>query len=937
VESREDAFVKRQLSFLAVLLLTAAAIWYSLSPRFPVAQGLDLRGGMRVTLEPDYGKLEGKKIDAGTMRLVRTVLENRVNSFGLSGTEVRLKGEDQVLILLPGVRKPEEALETLITVAQLEFRHLHNVQSDRNTRARYRMSHTPGDAEKGEPDQYHFYDALTNKPVPAAEVLREARLILKGDALKPNSRPDLDPNNGEPYVSFEFEPQGARVFGTFTRENVEEILAIVLDGEIISAPRIDEPITEGQGQISGGFRNIGEARLLANLLNSGALPIPLAPAETQTVGATLGQESIDRSLRAGLAGLGIVLLFMLGYYWLPGLVACLALLAYAALTFSIFKGLGIFPPIVLDLPGITGFILSIGMAVDGNVLIFERMKEELRAGKTLSTAIEAGFQRAFTAILDSNVTVWIICAILIWLGTPMVKGFAITLAIGNAVAMFTAITVTRSFLQVLTRLPWARNLALYGIRNSWLNLFFPAWRRGAVMRIWEKRRLYFGLSLALAAVSVALVALTPFGMGLKPGIDFTGGSVVEVTFRNADVTRSQVVEVLRAHGIHEATVRIGYSEQPWTRVTVEAADVDAPTAALVRERLSEGEGLESFDPAAYQAGEPGPRFSASALYTDEVTGAQVRAALARPAGNTGTYLNLRGLKVTAEPELHQGPNRLAVAEVATKQLPPTKLHEVKAALGAVGGGAVEPMSRVTSIGPSIAAEVTRNGILSALIGALAMLLFLAVRFAIGGFMNGLKFGLGAVVALFHDILITVGLFALMGSLAGWQVDSLFLTACLGLLGFSVNDTIVIYDRIRENLERRRKGESFSDITDRSMTESFDRSVNTSFAIILALLAMAVFGGETLRLFNIALLFGMAIGTYSSVFVASPLVVLLGRSGASGADQAPARSRSVEPERAAGELEPSPIETAPRGERGGPAEGGPVRTPTTVRPRRNRRP
>src|SRR6185295_8633956 len=166
-------------------------------------------------------------------------------------------------------------------------------------------------------------------------------------------------------------------------------------------------------------------------------------------------------------------------------------------------------------------------------------------------------------------------------------------------------------------------------------------------------------------------------------------------------------------------------------------------------------------------------------------------------------------------------------------------------------------------------------IFSAVIASLAMLLFLAVRFAVGGLANGLKFGAGAVIALFHDVLITVGLFALLGWLAGWQVDSLFLTACLGLLGFSVNDTIVIYDRIRENLARRR-GEPFSEVTDRSMTESFDRSVNTSFAVMLALMMMVIFGGETLRLFNVALLFGMAIGTYSSVFVASPLVVLLAR-------------------------------------------------------------
>jgi SecD/SecF fusion protein len=843
--------LRQILTFVAVLALTAAALWYSLSPQFPVAQGLDLRGGMRVTLEPDYRKLMGQKVDAETMRLVRSVLENRVNSFGLSGTEVRLKGEDQVLILLPGAKNPEEALATLVTVAQLEFRHLVNVATDERPGGRYQMSVLPGDPVRGEPERYQFFDRSTNRPVSTSRVLQEAPLILKGDALRPTSKAGIDPNGTEPIVTFEFKREGAERFGDFTTKNVGEILAIVLDGDIITAPRINEPIRGGEGQIYGGFGTMAEARTLANLLNSGALPVSLVPAETHTVGATLGQESIDASIRAGLAGLAIILLFMLGYYWLPGLVACLALVAYAALTFSLFKGAGLFPPIVLDLPGITGFLLSIGMAVDGNVLIFERMKEELRAGRSLHGAIEAGFRRAFTAILDSNITVWIISAILIWLGTPMVKGFAITLAIGNAVAMFTAITVTRSFLRVLTRMAWARNPALYAVHNSWLNLIFPAWRQGAVMRIYEKRRLYLGFSMALVLASLLLVALTPFGMGLKPGIDFTGGSVIEVAFRDPSVTRSQVVEVLRASGVRDAAVQLVYAQPP--------------------------------------PGQPGDR-------------------------------------------------KVAVANIATTELPPTKLREVRAALDRIGGGSIESLSRVSSIGPSIAAEVTRNGIFATVVASLAMLLFLAFRFALGGFATGLRFGAGAVIAVFHDVLVTVGLFALMGRLAGWHVDSLFLTACLGLLGFSVNDTIVIYDRIRENLDRRRKGEMFSEVSDRSMTESFDRSVNTSFAVILALLTMVIFGGDTLRLFNIALLFGMVIGTYSSVFVASPLVVLLERASADRPQAV--RAEGKRPPTASSGQKPAPQAPAwagtERGQTGMDGEPPTLPASAVIRPKRKRR-
>ncbi|MGV3723848.1 MAG: protein translocase subunit SecD [Actinomycetota bacterium] len=861
--------MKRVLSLLLLLALAAASIWYSLNPRYPVAQGLDLQGGMRVTLEPDASKLEGP-IEPGTMEVVRNVLETRVNSFGLSGTEVRLKGDRQILILLPGVKKPEEALKSISKVAQLEFRHLSNVVSDRNPGARYRMSHTPGNAVKGEPDSYSFTDTSTNKPAPVKEVVEQAPLILKGNYLRATSQAVIDPRNGQPQVSFEFNSEGAQRFATFTSENVGEILAIVLDDEIVSAPNITEAITEGRGQISGGFTTMAEARVLANLLNSGALPVPMRPAETQTVGATLGQESIDRSVKAGLAGLGIVAVFMLLYYWLPGFIACLALVMYASLTFSLFKLLGI----VLDLPGITGFILSIGMAVDGNILIFERMKEELQAGKSLQSAIETGFSRAFGAILDSNITVWVISAILIWLGSPMVKGFAITLALGNAVAMFTAITVTRVLLLAFTAMPWARNPKLYALNNSWLALVFPAWRQGAVLRIFEKRKIYLAISGVLVAVSLVFIALSPFGMGLKPGVDFTGGTILEAAFRDTSITRDQVVAAMAEAGVPDATVRIGRSEQPWTVVTVEATDVTAPDIVKVRERLERSPILNGFDPDAYKAGEPGKTFTATATFTVPVTEQDVRRALAAKQDATDVDLALKGLKVTTQTVQHTGNDRIPVAEVTARQLPPTELEKLTAALNKLPGGTIAPMSSATSIGPSIAREATTLGLVSVIAAVVAMVLFLAFRFAIGGFNNGLKFGAGAAFAIIQDVLIVVGLFAVMGAVAGWQVDSLFLTACLGLLGFAVNDVIVVYDRIRENIRYRARGESFAEVANRAMTQSFDRSFNTNFFIMLALGAMAIFGGESLRLFNVALLFGLAVASFTSIYVATPMVVMM---------------------------------------------------------------
>jgi len=944
--------LKRALSVLLLVILAAASIWYSLSPKYPVAQGLDLKGGMRVVLEPDDTKEDGKKVAPDTMKIVRDVLESRVNSFGLSGTEVRLKGDRQVVILLPGVKNPQEALNSISKTAQLEFRHLNNVSTDRNPNARYKMTHKPGNPALNEPDSYSFVDSATNKPVEQKEVVEQAPLILKGNYLKATSEAQINPTNGQPQVTFEFNAEGTQRFATFTSENTGEILALVLDDKIISAPNINEPITEGHGQISGGFATMAEARVLANLLNSGALPVPLRAAETQFVGATLGQESIDKSIHAGAVGLGLVLVFMLAYYWLPGALACVALVLYSALTFSVFKGAGIFAPIVLDLPGITGFILSVGMAVDANILIFERLKEELRSGKSVHAAVDAGFNRAFSSILDSNVTTWIVCAILIWLGAPIIKGFAITLAIGVAVSMFTAITVTRTLLHLVMSVPAARNENLFALNVSWASLFFPATRRGAILRVFEKRRLNFGLSIFLAVLALVFLAMTPFGMGLKPGIDFTGGTVFEAAFHQP-VTREQVLEAL-PKGV-EATVSIARSEQPGTKVTVTAQGVSQADETVIQDRLSNASVLRGYDPASYKKGEVdapaakpaeakpaantpaanapaanapaanapaanapaanapganapaskpatpaatpatgGKAFQASATYYSAITEDDVRRALNTKTATSDVNLNLKGLSVNVEPISHQGDNAISTALITSKSLNPTLVQEVRTNLEKIGGGMIEPMSQVSSIGPSVAQEVTLNAFASVFVASLAIVLYLAFRFAIGGFINGLKFGAGAVIALVHDVLITVGLFALMGAVAGWKVDSLFVTACLTILGFSVHDTIVVYDRIRENLHHRLRGETFADVSDRSITQTFDRSINTSFTVLLVVAALVLFGGESIRLFNVALLFGIAIGTYSSIFVASPLVVLMERNSDRPSTSGPAPTARVAP-------------------------------------------
>src|SRR5207302_3608869 len=255
-------------------------------------------------------------------------------------------------------------------------------------------------------------------------------------------------------------------------------------------------------------------------------------------------------------GLALVLVFMIAYYVLPGVLADIALLFYAAITFAIFKLGGV----VLDLPGITGFILSVGMAVDANILIFERLREEMRAGKTLHAAIDAGFNRAFTSIFDSNMTTWIVCAVLFNFGAPIIKGFALTLAIGVAVSMFTSITVTRTMLHLVVNFPWARSERAFGLGISWLSNRF---QEGRVLDVYGKRKYYFGFSIAILAVGVAFLVAG----GLRPGIDFTGGSQVQATFTNP-VTLDQINDVLRKDNIRGAQLTRGSTTLVWTTATV---------------------------------------------------------------------------------------------------------------------------------------------------------------------------------------------------------------------------------------------------------------------------------------------------------------------------------------------------------------------------------
>ncbi len=447
----------KQRSLLAFILLLAIVAVVILV-QVPLKLGLDLRGGSQLTLQVKTTEAV-PQITTEKLEAVKQVVENRINPSGVQEILVQVVGEDQLLVQLPGVSDPTEAEQVLQDVAKLDFR---GQKPGSETQFAIELQiRQQKELELAALQQAGDQTAIATK---LAEIQGSQQAIaalfdkteLTGDRLKTAFAQPLQGDNWE--VGLVFNDQGGKEFAALTKNvaGTGRSLGIFLDDRLLSAPRVDAKyaeagITGGNATVSGNF-DAKEAGRLAQQLKGGALPVPVEVVENRTVGATLGQDSIQRSIYAGLSGLGLVLIFMVLYYRLPGLIADIALLLYALFTLAIFD----IVPVTLTLPGIAGFILSIGMAVDANVLIFERTREELKAGKTLYRSVEAGFFRAFSSILDSNITTLIACAALWFLGSGLVKGFALTLAIGILVSMFTALTCSRTLLLVSLSIPSLR-------------------------------------------------------------------------------------------------------------------------------------------------------------------------------------------------------------------------------------------------------------------------------------------------------------------------------------------------------------------------------------------------------------------------------------------------------------------------------------------------
>ncbi len=729
-----------------------------------IHQGLDLQGGLQVVLEAD---LPPEELTPGAMEATRIVVDNRVNGLGVTEPLVQLQGSNRMIVELPGLSDPELAIRTIRETGLLEF-----VDAGRTPIPPGTVIKTTFGGKEEAPAEGQPAGEAPAQPEKVYET------IITGGDLDQVSNAGLNPNRRVVEINFSLKPEGGKKFGEYTGANVGNYLCIVLDKKVLSCPVVNARI-DTNGTISLGDASLEEGQALAIQLQYGALPVPLKVIETRSVGPSLGQDSVQRSIRAGIIGLIVVLLFMIVYYRLPGFMASLAMIVYGLLNLALYKII----PVTLTLPAITGFILSLGMAVDANILQFERMKEELRAGRSLKLSLELGFSRAWPSIRDSAISTLITCLILFWFGSnfgaSVVKGFAITLALGVITNIFTAVTVTRAFLRFMLGLtgeklkdsPFFIGMSLHKPEQK-----APRWL-SAWMDVVGRRKWYYAFSLVvIVAGLVAMGAATAqFGTPLKLSIDFTGGSLLELQFEQP---------------VQPAEVRAIFTDFSYNGVDYK------DTAVTTSEQL----GKETI--------------LIRSKYLDDEAKAALTARIREEIGN---------------------------------------FEEL----------------RFDSIGPTIGQEVTVAGTYAVIAAAIAILMFLV--FAFRSVTNAFRYGVSAVVAMFHDILVTAGFFAIAGMMAGWEVDALFLTALLTVIGYSVHDTIIVFDRLRENLPKWRT-EPYPVVANRSLLETLSRSVITSLSTMFVVVAILVFGGATIRQFITIILVGIISGTYSSIFTAVPLLV-----------------------------------------------------------------
>jgi len=719
--------LKWRLPLMAAIL--AACLYYAIPPFAvdgkpgKIKLGLDLQGGMHLVLEVDTSKLPPEAKEDATVRAVE-IIRNRIDQFGVAEPSIQREGTNRIVVQLPGVTDRERALQLLGKTALMEFK----LVSESDDLYKQAISGKV-------PDGYKLYKMKAGEG--AADLLLEDKTLMTGEHLTKANVGFGEYN--QPDVEFELDGTGAKIFAEITRANIHRRLAIVLDGVVQSAPEIQSEIPGGKGVITGRF-TLDQATDLSIVLRAGALPAPIVVKEERSVGPSLGKDSIDQGINASCIGFALVFVFMLVYYLFAGFVANLAL-AFNILI--ILAALSYFHA-TLTLPGIAGAVLTMGMAVDTNVLIFERIREEQALKKPMGAALAAGYKKAFTTILDSNVTTLITAAILYYMGSGPVKGFALTLAVGLIASMFTGITVTRAFFDVCLYKGGLKNLRM-----------FHFLKRTPKVNFLKYRKVCYVVSIAL--IGAGLYSMVQRGEKLF-GVEFTGGTLQEYRFKKA----------IEVEDIRKALSEIGYG-----------------TATI------------------------------------------------QHAGKTNDII-IRSVQGSEE----------AIQSRLEKDL----------------GKESFELLRLESIGPVVGKELKIKALWALLLSLLGIWAYVVYRF-------DFRFAAGAILALIHDGLVTLGLV----SLTGREYSVTVFAAVLTILGFSINDTIVIFDRIRE---RRRLGvkESFEQNINTSVNQTLSRTILTSMTVLFVVIALYLFGGEVINDFAFTMLAGVIAGTYSTVYIAAPVLV-----------------------------------------------------------------
>lgn len=659
--------------------------------------GLDLAGGVSIT----YQAVEANPSDEDMADTVYK-LQQRVQNYSTEA-EVYREGANRINIDIPGVSDANAILQDL-----------------------------------GKPGSLMFLDET-------------GQVILTGDQVATAKVGQTEQNGIRSYVvSLTFTPEGTTSFAEATTKNVGKQIAIVYDGAVKSSPVVREAITGGQCQIDG-MEGYEEANNLASTIRIGSLSLELEELRSNVVGAKLGQEAISTSLKAGAIGFAVVAVFMAAVYLVPGVAAVLALALYVGLILILLAAF----EVTLTLPGIAGIILSVGMAVDANVIIFTRIKEELGHGKVVKSAIKTGFSKALSAIVDGNVTTLIAAAVLYFRGSGTVKGFATTLAIGIILSMFTALFVTR--------------FALYGLFNLGLEdpKFYGVKKDGKLIRFLGKKKLCFAISIVMivAGWGAMLLNNSQTGKALNYGMDFTGGTSTNVTFNenlSLEDISSRVVPVV---------------SQITGDADVQTQKVEGTNEVIIKTKTLSVDQRQALSDAMVE--------------------------------NFGVEAE----KITAE-----------------------------------------------SISAAVSKEMKQDAVMAVVIATVLMLLYIWFRF------KDIRFATSAILALVHDVLVVLTFYAV----AKWSVGSTFIACMLTIVGYSINATIVIFDRIRENLAAKAPKQQLDELVDQSITQTFTRSINTSLTTFIMVFVLFIMGVSSIREFALPLITGIVCGTYSSVCVTGAL-------------------------------------------------------------------